>query len=248
MPSPLRCAVFLLALLPMSLRGDDNAALPLSLRPEVQKMEWAQSWWMPRHEQKLKEKADLERVDLLWIGDSITHGWEEAGREVWKEFFADHHPFNIGFSGDRTEQVLWRFENGEIDGIEPKVAVVMIGTNNTGHRQESTEDTAAGIEAIVQQLRTKLPKTHVVLLAIFPRSESPRDGARVRNDAINAQLAKKYADVPHVTYLDIGHAFLNDDGTLKHDLMPDWLHPNAAGYRVWAQAIQPTLARLLPSP
>ena len=224
--------------------AQDTATAIKALHPEVQTAEWAVKWWMPRHEQKLEELAGMEKVDLLMIGDSITHGWEGRGKSVWDKYYAKRNAFNIGFSGDRTEQVLWRFNHGEIDGISPKAAVVMIGTNNTGHRQDDPDETAAGIKAILDQMGKKLPKTKVLLLAIFPRGASPDDELRKINDGINERISK-FADNERVFYLDISDKFLEDDGTLPKSIMPDLLHPNGEGYEIWAQAIEPTLAKLM---
>ena len=224
--------------------AQDTAVQVKALQPEVQTAEWAVKWWMPRHEQKLKERDEMEKVGLLMIGDSITHGWEGGGKAVWDKYYAKRNAFNIGFSGDRTEQVLWRFDHGEIDGISPKAAVVMIGTNNTGHRQDDPDETAAGIKAILDELGEKLPETKVLLLAIFPRGASPDDNLRKINDAINEHISK-FADGKRVFYLDISNEFLEDDGTLPKSIMPDLLHPNAEGYEIWAKAMEPTLAKLM---
>jgi len=215
-----------------------------ALQPEVQTAAWAVKWWMPRHEEKLKELGKLKAVDLLMIGDSITHAWEGTGKKVWDKYYAKRNAFNIGFSGDRTEQVLWRFDHGEIDGITPKAAVVMIGTNNTGHRKDKPDETAEGIKAILDKLAEKLPNTKVLLLAIFPRGKSANDELRLINDAINQRISK-FADDKRVFYLDIGGKFLEDDGTLPKSIMPDLLHPNEKGYEIWAEAMEPTLAKLL---
>ncbi len=215
-----------------------------ALQPEVQTAEWAVKWWMPRHQEKLKEIGELKTIDLLMIGDSITHAWEGGGKKVWDKFYAKRNAFNIGFSGDRTEQVLWRFDHGELDGITPKAAVVMIGTNNTGHRKDDPDETAAGIKAIVDKLGEKLPETKVLLLAVFPRGKSANDELRLINDAINQRISK-FADDKRVFYLDISDKFLEDDGTLPESIMPDLLHPNQKGYEIWAKAMEPTLAKLL---
>lgn len=226
------------------LSADDDAQPIPALKLEVQTAQWAQSWWMPRHKQKLAELKEMEKVDLLMIGDSITHSWENGGRKVWDEYYAKRNAFNIGFSGDRTEQVLWRFENGEIDGISPKLAIVMIGTNNTGHRQDKAEHTAAGVQEIIKQLRERLPDTKILLLAIFPRGNDANDPLRKLNDAINKILAG-CADNQHVFYLDIADRFLDDDGVLPRTIMPDVLHPNEKGYRIWAEAMEPMVKKLM---
>lgn len=215
-----------------------------AIQAEVQTAEWAQEWWMPRHQQKLRDLKKQQRVDLLMIGDSITHGWEGAGKEVWERHYAQRHAFNIGFSGDRTEQVLWRLDHGAVDGISPKLAVIMIGTNNTGHRQDPPAETAAGIQAIIAQLAEKLPETQVLLLSIFPRGPDANDKLRQINERIN-QLIAKFADAQQVTYLDINDTFLEEDGTLPKSIMNDRLHPNAHGYALWAAAMEPAIKQLL---
>ena len=153
-------------------------------------------------------------------------------------------PLNIGYSGDRTEQVIWRLQHGEVDGISPRLAVIMIGTNNAGHRQDKPEDTAAGVKAILGELRTRLPDMKCLVLAIFPRGEKTDDPLRQLNDATN-KILKTLADDQHVFFLDINAEFLDDDGTLPKDLMPDLLHPNEKGYEIWAAAMEPTIQKLL---
>ena len=150
----------------------------------------------------------------------------------------------LGFGGDRTENVLWRLQHGEIDGIAPKVAVLMIGTNNTGHRAENPETTAAGIKRLLGEIRQRLPKTRVLLLAVFPRGEKPDDFLRGINRRVN-QLIAGYADGRDVHFLDIGAALLQPDGTLSKDVMPDLLHPNERGYEIWQRAMAPTLQKLM---
>jgi beta-glucosidase len=215
----------------------------LTVTPVEQKDSWAADWWRPRHEEKL-ELAKVTDVDLLFIGDSITHGWESTGAGVWQEYYQGRNAFNLGFSGDRTEHVLWRLDNGEIDNMRPKLVVLMIGTNNTGHRMDPAAYTAEGIERIVSVLRDKLPDAHVLVLGIFPRHISPYNQMRIRNDEIN-RLISALDDGDMVHYLDIGAGFLNDDNTLRSELMPDLLHLNPDGYRIWAESTEPTIKRLL---
>jgi beta-glucosidase len=212
--------------------------------PEVQTAAWAQSWWMPRHEEKLTEAKEAEQVDVVFLGDSITHGWENRGKKTWEEFYGGRHALNLGFSGDRTEQVIWRLQQGEVAGISPKLAILMIGTNNAGHRQDKPEHTAAGIRAILQELGERLPKTKVLVLAIFPRGANPQDPLRKLNDATN-RLVSEMADGQRVFYLDLADCFLEDDGNLPKAIMPDLLHPNEKGYAIWAEAMEPTVKRLL---
>ena len=136
------------------------------------------------------------------IGDSITHGWENRGKAAWSEFYAKRNAFNIGYSGDRTEHVIWRLQHGEIDGIAPKLAVIMIGTNNTGHRQDPPEQTAAGIKKILEVLKKKLPRTRVLLLAVFPRGATNDDKLRKINDGINKSI-QGLADGKRVHFLNL---------------------------------------------
>ncbi|HEV8313027.1 MAG TPA: GDSL-type esterase/lipase family protein [Burkholderiaceae bacterium] len=220
-----------------------------SVTPAMLNESWAIDWWLPRHQQKLEEKGKLVAAggpELVFIGDSITQGWEDAGREVWQRHYA-HRALDLGFGGDRTENVLWRLQHGEIDGIAPKVAVLMIGTNNTGHRAENPDTTAAGIKRLLGEIRTRLPATKVLLLAVFPRGEKPDDFLRRINERVNTSIAG-YADGRNVHFLDIGAAFLSPDGTLTKDVMPDLLHPNEKGYAIWQRAMEPTLQRLLSQP
>lgn len=232
--------VALLAVNNATLSAQDKApaanAKPKSLQPEVQTAEWAVKWWMPRHEQKLKEKEQLADCQLLWIGDSITHGWENAGKEIWEARYAPLKALNLGFSGDRTEQVLWRLEHDAVKGISPKLAIIMIGTNNAGHRKDPAAETAAGIQEIVSQLRQRLPKTKILLLGIFPRGETPNDELRKLNTETNAIIAK-LADGKDIVFLDISNKFLDADGKLSKEIMPDMLHPNTKGYEIWSDAI-----------
>lgn len=214
-----------------------------ALTPATLQEEWAVDWWIPRHEAKLEEEG-REDAKLLFIGDSITHGWEDKGKTVWDEYYAPYGAYNIGFSGDRTENVLWRFEHGELDGIDPDLAILMIGTNNTGHRQDPAECTAKGIELILDQLKNRLPDTEVLLLAIFPRDASPEGELRQLNNKINDRV-KEFADRDRVHYLNINDVFLDENGMLSEEIMPDLLHPNEYGYQLWAEAMQPKIDELL---
>ncbi|MBW8845450.1 MAG: 1,4-beta-D-glucan glucohydrolase [Burkholderiales bacterium] len=219
-----------------------------SVTPAMLNESWAVDWWLPRHEQKLQEKARLIAAgtppEVVFIGDSITQGWEKDGSEVWQRHYAPLHALALGFGGDRTENALWRLQHSEVDGIAPRVAVLMIGTNNTGHRGENPATTAAGIKRLLDEIRQRLPKTKVLLLAIFPRGEKPDDGQRGLNERVN-RLIEGYADGRNVHFLNINAALLNADGTLSKDVMPDLLHPNAKGYDIWQRTMAPTLDKLL---
>lgn len=195
-------------------------------------------WWTQRHEASV-ERAKQGDVDLLFLGDSITQGWND--NETWKKHYGSRKAANFGFSGDRTQHVLWRLENGEIDGINPRGIVLMIGTNNAG--SDSADDIAEGIKSIVSLLRERLPDSNILLLAVFPRGEEPNP-TREKLDAVNAQIAK-LDDGGKVHYLDIGSSFLEDDGTISKEIMPDFLHLSDEGYKRWAKAIEPAVKHLL---
>jgi len=202
-----------------------------------------ESWWTDRHEQVLA-RIRQGNVDLLWIGDSITQGWADEGRRIWDTYYGHRRAVNLGFNSDRTENVLWRLDHGEIEGIAPKLVVMMIGTNNTGERHDPAEETAAGIKAILTTLRIRLPSTRILLLGVFPRDASANDPLRRLNVAINDRL-RAYADNKDIFFLDLSRNFLDDRGRLSQDLMPDYLHPNERGYQVWANAMEDMIKRLL---
>src|SRR5207248_1459545 len=175
-------------------------------------------------------------VDVLFLGDSITQGWEGNGREVWKENFEPLKAANFGIGGDQTQHVLWRITEGkELEGIDPKAAVLMIGTNNIG--SDSAEQIAEGVKAIVAELRKQKPRMKVLLLGVFPRSGPgvakedkvcPADKLQPKVRAINERLAK-LDDGKDVKYLDIGDKFLDQSGGLPREIMPDLLHLSAKG-------------------
>jgi lysophospholipase L1-like esterase len=212
-------------------------------------------WWAARHARIVEQIKANPNVGLLLLGDSITQNYEKSTppdenfQPVWQRFYAYRSALNAGFSGDRTEHVLWRLDHGEIDGIKPRAVVLLIGTNNTaaGH---SAVDTGLGIDAVVDKLRQKLPQSPVLLLGILPSDVSEKKTAADRE--INRYLAHRYESDPGVTYLDIGPAFFKD-GKLNTSIFYDprlprpraALHPDTVGQLMMAEAIEPTLARLL---
>ena len=215
-----------------------------------------QSWWRARHLAKLEE-LQSRRVDLIFLGDSITQDYELSGPPdwrdfvpVWQRFYGDRNAVNLGFNGDATSHLLWRIENGEVAGIAPKVAVILIGANNLGRLHWPAEDTVAGIDTIVTLLRHRLPQTKLLLLGVLPSDRSAWATETTLN--INRALAARYRSGGDVTYLDIGQVFMRN-GELNRDLFLDPLltppaaplHPSAEGQALMAQAIEPTLAALL---
>jgi len=221
-----------------------NCAADASSHSAVKPVPRAEAWWKDRAkllDDRLKETND---TSLLFIGDSITQGWEGDGaKEVWTQFYGPRKAVNLGIGGDRTQHVLWRLENAPLDGLSPKAAVVMIGTNNSNGEDNTPGQIAEGVAAIVSKLRERLPQTKILLLAIFPRGEN-FNAQRGKLAQIN-QVLQKLDDAKNVFYLDIGHRFLSSDGILPAEIMPDYLHLSPRGYRIWAEAIEPKLKQLL---
>ncbi len=195
---------------------------------------------MGRH-LRINDRVSEGNVDLIFIGDSITSGWESRGAKVWDKFYGKRNAANLGISGDRTQHVIWRLNNGNVKGISPKAAVVMIGTNNS--RDNTAEQIADGVTVIINQLRSKLPETKVLLLAIFPRGAKD-DERRHVNEQANA-IFSRLADGDHIHYLDIGPKFMNHDGELTRGMMADLLHLTEQGYEIWAESIESSLSKLL---
>ena len=202
-----------------------------------------QEGWQARYK-AMNARIAQGNVDLLFIGDSITQAWERNGKAVWDEYYGSRNAVNLGISGDRTQHVLWRLDNGNIDGINPKAAVIMIGTNNSNGKDNSVAEIADGIRAIVAKLGSKLPGVEILLLDIFPRgaNTNPQRGKILQ---VN-QIVRKIADGDaKVHYLAIGPHFVEDDGTIPKDIMPDSLHLSPAGYQIWADAMEGTLRELM---
>ena len=199
-------------------------------------------WWRNR-DKAATARAKQGDIDLAFIGDSITQAWEGPGKNIWEQFYAQRKPINLGFSGDRTEHVIWRLERGNLANIQPQVAVLMIGTNNTGHLQQDPQEVADGIQRILEILQERTPQTKVLLLGLFPRGREALDPLRLNNVAIN-QIIRRFHDGERVYYRDISQAFLEPDGTLASEIMPDALHLSQAGYQRWAEAMEPSLQAL----
>lgn len=193
-------------------------------------------------------------IGVLFLGDSITYLWRQAPH-IWDHYFGKYQPANFGIGGDQTQHVIWRIENGELDGIQPKVVVLMIGTNNA--HSNTGEQVADAVKKIVDLTRAKIPGVKVLLLAILPRgARRNADGlitdaaaadaaSRVAvNDRANTLLAK-LDDGVHVRFLNTNAIFLGRDGMIPWTIMPDQLHPAAAGYQLWAEALEKPLAEMM---
>lgn len=197
--------------------------------------------WAARHTNFLR-RAGEGSVQVLFLGDSITEGW--GGNDVWKQHYTPLRSANFGIGGDTTQNVLWRVTHGELDGISPKVVVLMIGTNNFGLHNDEPDDVARGVTAIVHELIRREPDSKILLLGIFPRDEKPDTDFRGRVQKTNERLSS-LDDGRTVRFLDIGPKLTRDDGTIDPEIMPDYLHLSEKGYAIWADAMESTLEELL---
>lgn len=223
---------------------DGAVTPPNTVIPVTQDRNWESYDWVKRHTM-LTALVRERKPELVFIGDSITHNMggnpNEPTDEVWHKYYERRNAVNLGFGWDRTENVIWRLQHGELDGAEPKVAVVMIGTNNRDINTPA--EIALGVRAICSELHKRSPKTKILLLAVFPRGEKPDDD-RKKTEELNSLLAGFHGQ-DGVTFLDIGPKFLNADGTISQDVMHDFLHLISKGYKIWAEAMEPTLRSLL---
>ncbi len=259
MQSPRRLSMtpLILAALAATVHADD--------RPESTATKPAprEANWVKRHE-GFVAMARRGGIDLLFLGDSITDGWGgeghnrriSPGADLFDKEFKPLKSANFGIGGDRTQHVLWRLQNGELDGIQPKVLMLMIGTNNsninskTKVQDNTAEEIAAGVKAIVNEIRQRSPQTKILLLGIFPRGEDPRktESVKVQREKlkkVNAIIANLDDGGKSVKYLDIGDKFLEPDGTLSKEIMPDFLHLSPKGYQIWADAVKGPIQELL---
>lgn len=197
---------------------------------------------------EIAKKGD---IDVLFIGDSITDNWRgvnarNGGAKIWEANFAPLKAANFGIGADRTQHVLFRVQNGELEGFKAKLIVMMIGTNNLqpdGSRN-TPADAVEGIKLIVKEIRDRQPQAKLLLLGVFPRAASATDPFRPLIKQVNDQISK-LDDGKNIYYMDIGEKFLQPDGSLSPEIMPDYLHPNEKGYQIWADAILPKVKELM---
>lgn len=196
-----------------------------------------------RH-QGFLEIARKGNIDLLFVGDSITDWWAQAprGLPVWNETFGKLNAANFGIAGDTTQGVLWRMQNGELDGFKAKLIILMLGTNNIN--SNPNDEIAEGDRLIVEEFKKRQPQAKVLILGVFPRNADPANPLRASIKEINAKLATM-ADNKQVFYMDIGDKFLTADGTLTTEIMADGLHPTTKGYQIWADATLPRVKELM---
>jgi lysophospholipase L1-like esterase len=221
-----------IGLAPVQALSQNTALIPAPFREE-------------RHAEFL-ERARQGSIDCLLMGDSITDWWRRAGLAVYEENFGPLNCANFGIAADRTQGVLWRFANGELDGYTPKLMMLMIGTNNLRLRgpPNTPEEISVAIAAIVTRFRAKFPEAKVLLLGVFPRGAEATSELREPIRRINSIIAN-LDDGEYVRFMDIGDRFLEPDGSISVEVMEDGLHPTAGGYQIWADAVMPTFREML---
>ena len=209
--------------------------------------------WYARHEEVLRVGRAIN-PEIVLIGDSITHFWGGEpksalanGPAEWQAAFGAHRTLNLGFGWDRIQNVLWRLDHGEFDGLQPAVVILHIGTNNLSDTPNARSNTAAeivaGIREICRRVQAKAPRTQIILMAILPRVETADDPYRQRIQEINPLLVP-LGQEPGIHLLDIGERLVQPDGRIAREVMPDFCHPAPKGYRVWAEALLATFAEL----
>lgn len=228
----------------VSASSEDPA--PDAPAPRTREYPWmsVETWWK-MHRALLAIDPGVKRdSQLAFLGDSITEGWDHA---AWNEAFGRYRPVRLGIGGDKTQQLLYRIDQGELDGLGSRLVVILIGTNNFGLGDSTSAGVAAGVRAVLSRVGEKLPKARVLLLGILPRDELPRTELRTKVSETNALLSK-LASGDRVHYLDVGASFLDREGKIPAELMGDFLHPTPKGYRTFAAALTPKLEELLALP
>jgi N-acetylglucosamine-6-sulfatase len=191
--------------------------------------------------QRLLARTKQGGIDLLLLGDSLIQFWDKYP-DAFDKAFGDYKTANYGVAGDRVENLLWRIENGELEGLKPRVILLMIGTNNTGIN--AADQIAAGISHTVQTLRSKCPDSKILLLSILPRA---REGEEAKSDAINTinSAISKLDDGSTVKYIDLASKFKSPDGKISRELMVDGMHLTGKGYNLWGDTLEDILKPLM---
>jgi lysophospholipase L1-like esterase len=196
--------------------------------------------WRDRHERQL-HAAGREQAELVVLGDSIFEGWFYS--ESFQGRFGAYQPLNLAIGGDQTQHVLWRLERGILDGLEPRLVLVMIGVNNLGNGY-SPEETVTGILAVVEEVRRRLPGAGILLLSVLPAGETPDEPLRLKVAATGELLAAR--SLPEgVVLVDLGFLFVEPDGRILPATMADFLHPTPAGQARLTEALAPRIEALI---
>ena len=226
------------------LQVEGAEAQPAKKNPAVTPQCRIVEWWFARHAKKIGEMSKGD-IDLLMVGDSITHNFESVGAKVWKKYFEPLKAINLGFGGDRTNHVLWRLNHLPQLKKAPKAAVVLIGTNNICWGSDKPKQAAAGVQAVARKLSDLYPEMKILVLGVFPRRRKLDHPHRKQINELNSYLPELLKGMENVTLLDIGPAFLDEKGFLPKEIVPDTTHPNEKGYEIWAKAIEPELKKIL---
>lgn len=241
-------SILIFSILVMAQPSDSSADTPVQ-RPDKKSQ--------VAHEQLL-EKAKKGKIDTYFLGDSITRRWGTSDAqyksflENWRQNFFGWNAGNFGWGGDTTQNILWRINNGELDNVNPKVIVLLAGTNNVGNKTPEgditpkAENIAKGIKAILDVCRNKAPKATIILMGIFPRNDNPSVMPLINK--INEKIAK-FADGKKIRFLNINNKMADKDGKLLPGItVPDKLHLDVGGYQVWADALKPVFKKILGKP
>ena len=231
---------------PPSQPDEHSTAINTAIVP-ASKLETDSYDWWARHNEILALKNRVN-PQIVLIGDSITHFWggppaanHVNGPTSWQTAFGGLRVLNLGFGYDRTQNVLWRLDHGEFDGLTPRWVVINIGTNNinstSNARGNTPDEITDAIMAICNRVKAKSPESHIILMAVFPRGNSPADPFRTRIASINEALSRAVATDPEIVYLDIGSQFFAPDGSIPRDIMGDGTHPTDKGYAIWEKAL-----------
>jgi len=227
-----------------------DAKLPSSVVPCTQDRDFPIYDWAKRHV-AVTALVKERKPALVFIGDSITqmfggepHDRPQPGKDVWEKYYGKRNAANLGFGYDFTENTLWRLQHGELDGAAAKVVVLNIGTNNVG--KNTPTEIVEGVKSVLAEIRRSQPKAAILLLGIYPRGPKP-DATREKLTAINRDLAQLDGK-DNITFLDVTAKLLQPEGTITREIMGDFLHPTAHGYEIIAEAIEPTVKKLLGEP
>lgn len=208
----------------------------VALRPVPQ----TPAWWTKHFQQINQEVKDGGEAELVFIGDSLTALWRFNGRHAWSHYYRHRKALNLGAAGDQIQHTLWRLQHGNLEGLSPRLAVLMIGVNNI---YQPVAHVTSGIGKTIKLLRRKLPRTRILVLGILPYGERP--GRQRRKIAQVNTIVSRLADGQWIHVLNIGDLFVNPDGTISQELMPDYLHLTPMGYELWAGAMEPKILELL---
>ncbi len=215
----------------------EKAQPNLAVRPVPQ----TRAWWTKHHQtinQEVKERG--RSAELIFIGDSLTSLWRFNGRRAWRDYYRHRKALNLGAAGDQIQHALWRLQNGNLQGLSPKLAVLMVGVNNI---YQPVDHVVAGLRKTITYLRRRLPRTRVLVLGILPYGERP-GRQRIKIGKVNETISRM-ADDRWIHFLDIGALFVKRDGTISRRLMTDYLHLTPRGYELWAGAMEPKVVQLM---